>query len=499
MIIHNCWKTMGAIFVLCVATVVAAYAQTFNALTSFDGANGAFPFSSLVQGVDGDFYGTTNAGGISVTECAQGCGTVFRVTPSGRVTTLYSFCAQSNCPDGQNPSASLVLASDGNFYGTTPVGGTKNGGGTVFRITRGGVLTTLHNFGTSDGYSPSGGLVEGSDGNLYGATALGGNRYADAGTVYKISLAGSLTTLYTFSGSDGKRPAGALIQGSDGNFYGTTEQGGTNNDGEVFKITPKGTLTVVYSFCSLANCLDGIQPTAAVVQGTDGNFYGTTAPGAGLQCTGSECGTIFKLTPQGVLTTLYTFCQLPGCSDGYTPYAGLAEATDGNLYGVTAQGGHGGPVCVGGCGTVFEVTPDGALTTIYSLCSEFIVLDKRGNCADGAGPEGGLLQATSGAFYGTPTAGGPYGEGMIFSLDTGLGPFVALVGGFGKVGQTGGILGQGFTGTTNVSLNGTPASYTVVSDTFIKAAVPPGATTGYVTVTTPSGTLTSNVPFRVIP
>ncbi len=139
-------------------------------------------------------------------------------------------------------------------------------------------------------------------------------------------------------------------------------------------------------------------------------------------------------------------------------------------------------------GTVFQLTPTGILTTMHSFDS-----------SDGAVPIGGLIQATNGTFYGSSSQAGPYNSGTLFSLDLGLGPFVTFVRAAGKVGQTGGILGQGFTGTTSVSLSGIPASFTVVSDTYIKATVPAGATTGYVTVTTPSGVLTSNVPFHVIP
>jgi len=200
------------------------------------------------------------------------------------------------------------------------------------------------------------------------------------------------------------------------------------------------------------------------------------------------------MTPEGALTTLYSFCSQSRCADGANPVAGLVQGTDGNFYGTTIVGGTG--PCPGmltpGCGTVFRITPQGALTTVHSF-----------EGTDGTAPAGGLMQATSGLFYGTASMGGlndcAFGCGTLFSIDMGLGPFVTFVQAAGKVGRTGGILGQGFTGTTSVSLNGIPASFTVVSDTFIKAAVPAGATTGYVTVNTPSGPLTSNVPFRVIP
>jgi uncharacterized repeat protein (TIGR03803 family) len=178
------------------------------------------------------------------------------------------------------------------------------------------------------------------------------------------------------------------------------------------------------------------------------------------------------------LTTLHAF----ELTDGFQPFAGLVQATDDNFYGTTAYGG------ANNFGTVFSITPGGTLSTLHSFDS-----------SDGYETVAGLIQATNGNLYGASQFGGANDAGTIFSLDMGLGPFVTFVRAAGKVGQTGGILGQGFTGTTSVSLNGIPASFTVVSDTFIRATVPEGGSTGYVTVTTPSSTLTSNVPFHVIP
>lgn len=269
-----------------------------------------------------------------------------------------------------------------------------------------------------------------------------------------------------------------MIQGADGNFYGTTSGGGTSRfcTGIVFMLTPSGQLTTLHSFDSDPNCADGEVPQAGLVQGSDGNFYGTTRSGGICsQMDNPQCGTIFKITPTGTLTTLYTFCTQVNCPDGYAPTAGLIQATDGNFYGTTTS-------------TIFEITPGGAFTVLASLGGI-------------AGNE--LLQATDGNFYGTTFIGGipncRNGCGTAFSLTTGLGPFVAFVTSSGRAGQVIGILGQGFTGTTSVSLNSIPAAFTVKSDTFITATVPPGATSGFATVVTPSGTLTSNVPFRVLP
>jgi uncharacterized repeat protein (TIGR03803 family) len=477
MIRHEYWKTMGAIFVLCGAMAIAAPAQTFTTLVSFDGTNGGSPTASLVQGPDGSFYGASTGAG------AYGGGTVFKVTPEGSLTTLYNFCAQHGCADGAYPEGALALGTDGNFYGTTLHGGNnvcEYQCGTVFRITAEGKLTTLHRFNGNDGSNPVAGLLQAADGNFYGTTV--------GDTLFKITREGNLTTLYTFCAqsdcADGYQPTGNLVQAADGNFYGTTNGGGLGTNcgfsllygcGTVFRITPNGTLKTLHSFCE-GDCSDGAFPYAGLLLASDGNFYGTTE------------STVFKITPAGRLTTIFTFPCQRMCEDGWVPYGELIQGTDGALYGTNSSGG------ANNHGTVFKITTQGSLTTLHNF-----------DGTDGDFPISGILQATSGVFYGTAFQGGSnsnacgaYGCGTVFSLSTGLGPFVAFVRGYGRVGQTGGILGQGFTGTTNVSLNGTPASYTVVSDTFIRATVPPGATTGFATVTTPSGTLTSNVPFRVI-
>ena len=230
-------------------------------------------------------------------------------------------------------------------------------------------------------------------------------------------------------------------------------------------------MTTLHSF---AGGTDGSSPDTTLLRASDGNFYGTTLY------------SVFKMTPAGRVSTVHLFCEQLSCG-GFDPFGGLIQATDGRIYGTTAGGGT-GTNCSNGCGTIFSITANGSLTTLHNF-----------NETDGRNPYGGLIQFTNGILYGTTLLGGSSsGYGTIFSLDMGLGPFVTFVQASGRVGRTGGILGQGFTGTTSVSLNGVPASFTVVSDTFIKATVPPGATTGYVTVTTPSGTLTSNVPFHVI-
>lgn len=463
-------RALAAMAVMLTITLTAAtsQAQTFTKLVDFQGANGQWPTDELVQGRDGAFYGTTMLGG------AYGGGTVFKVTPGGTLTSLYS--SPNDEPDG-----GLFLATDGNLYGTTLNGG-EYFDGTIFNITPSGSLTTLYTFcskpNCADGASPNG-LLQASDGKFYGTTEYGGSR--DWGTVFKITPSGALTTLYNFcskrSCDDSGGPLAGLVQASDGNFYGTTVDNFWVRGGTIFQVTPSGRLTTLYTFCSQPSCADGKSPQAKLIQAADGNLYGTTYQG-GI----SDCGTIFTMAPNGSLKTLHLFDGTDGC----TPIGSLLQATDGNLYGTT---------CCDGAnhrGTIFIVSTNGVLTTLYSFQD-----------TDGS-PGGGLFQSTGGALYGTTVDGGAYDCGgyhcgTIYRLDMGFGPFVRLVRDLGKVGQTGGILGQGFTGTIDVSLNGTPASFTIVSNTFMKATVPAGATTGYVTVITPSGTLTSNVPFRVTP
>jgi uncharacterized repeat protein (TIGR03803 family) len=422
----NALAILAALWVGLVA-VPPSKGQTFTKLADFCSGgvscpSGGEPWAGLVQGTDGNFYGTTNKLG------AYGGGTVFRWAPGSGITPLYSFCSLAGCADGSNPFGGLVQGTDGNFYGTTSAGGAASycsdgsGCGTVFKITPAGTLTTIYSFcsqiGCADGDYPRGGLVQGTDGNYYGTTAYGGpaadaylcNSGGGCGTVFKITPTGALTTLYSFAGSDGGNPIAGLIQGSDGNFYGTTYGIGT-----VFKITPTGTLTTLYIFCSQSGCADGDDPYGALVQGTDGNFYGTTYSGG----TTASFGTVFKITPTGALTTLYDFCSQSGCTDGGQPYGGLVQAVDGNFYGTTSYGGantiNGGQTG----GTLFKIAPGGTLTTLYSFCSQ-------SGCMDGQSPYGGLVQGSDGNFYGTTSYGGAYVYGTVFSLSVASAPGVTL-------------------------------------------------------------------------
>jgi uncharacterized repeat protein (TIGR03803 family) len=372
------------------ATVSSSPAQTFSVLATFNAADGNSPMGSLVQGLDGNLYGTSNQGGAS--PCSF-CGTVFRITPDGTLTTLHSFAGA----DGAFPGGGLVQAPGGNFYGTTESGG-SNGAGTVFEITPSGTLTTLYSFSGADGSHPVAALLLSRGGNLYGTTERGGTSTkcsGGCGTVFKIAPGGPLTALHSFTATDGSHPVAALVEAEDGYLYGGTVSGGAKNDGTIFKITPKGTLTTVHSFVKT----DGAGLYAALVQASDGYLYGATANGGT-----NNYGTVFKITPGGTLTTLYNF----DWTDGGGP-DGLVQATDGNFYG-TASGG--GAI---GYGTIFEITPSGTLTTLHSLAF-----------TDGAYPYAALLQATDGNFYGTGLHGGnancalQIGCGTVFSLSVGL-------------------------------------------------------------------------------
>jgi len=436
MLTRNCCASPNVIclLLLCVASAIALPAQSFTTLATFELTNGLQP-GPLTLGADGNFYGTTSNGG-DLNSCGGvGCGTIFKVTPAGALTTLYSFSGL----DGLAPQP-LVQGSDGKFYGTTVCslsqGGARmsrrqrsfpgksnlrshdlifcNGPGSVFRISAGGELVFLHTFNGTDGWAGTGALTQGNDGNFYGVSGDGGNN--GYGTAFKITPGGVLTLLYSFSGgTDGAYPQGGLLQATDGNFYGTTTYGGANNQGTVFKMTPSGTRTTLHSFA----ITDGSQPMGNLVQATDGNFYGATYYGGAFSTCSPEnsCGTVFKVTPDGTLTTLYNFSGM----DGANPDAGVVQAGDGNLYGTTGWGGQDNQ------GSVFRLTRTGMLNTVHSFCSE-------SHCSDGSGPAGPLVQGPTGLLYGSAQLGGDLscnngaGCGTVFSTgpNSGANQFVPL-------------------------------------------------------------------------
>jgi uncharacterized repeat protein (TIGR03803 family) len=363
--------------VLFMSLIGARADVAFTSLYSFRGSqDGANPFAPLVQGSDGNFYGTTFYGG------ASGNGVIFRMSPTGVLTNLYSFTGGN---DGMWPQAGLVQGSDGNFYGTT-YGGGIFGLGTVFRITTNGVLAPLHSLVfANDGAAPEAALVQGSDGSFYGTAASGGT--TSAGTVFKMTTNGLFTRLYSFTGgNDGANPYAAVVQGSDGVFYGTTAYGGTSNKGSLFKITSGGAFTSLYSFTG-GN--DGANPYAALAQAGNGVLYGTTLNGGT-----SDIGTVFKITTNGAFTSLHSFT---GGDDGGYPYGGLL-LRNGLLYGTSSSG-------TNSAGTVFKITTNGVITGLYSFMG-----------ADGSAPQAGLVQGTDGSFYGTTYGGGAGVLGTVFRI-----------------------------------------------------------------------------------
>jgi uncharacterized repeat protein (TIGR03803 family) len=367
-------------------TITSSPATILNVIYNFPGypTGGGTPYAALIQGTDGNFYGTTNEG------AGGNEGTVFKITSTGSLTTLVTF----NGGNGEFPFAGLVQGTDGNFYGTTNTSVANPSlsfPGTAFKITPTGTLTTLVSFSSTNGIWPFAGLIQGTDGNFYGMTFAGGT--ADYGTVFKITSSGTLTTLVSFTGSNGGFSFANLLQGSDGNFYGTTFAGGSTfvsatnpGDGTVFKMTPAGTLTTLVSFTGG----NGELPAASLVQGNDGNFYGTTADD-----TVNDDGTVFKMTPAGVLTTLVYLSTATGQFPN-----GLVQGSDGNFYGTTQGTGSGGSF-----GTVFKITPAGVLTTLASF-----------DGPNGNEPLAGLVQGSDGNFYGTTGEGGSFGYGVVFQL-----------------------------------------------------------------------------------
>jgi len=308
-------------------------------LSSFGGSWG-----SLVQATNGDLYGTTTTGGVS----GVSGGSIFKITPGGALTPLYIFpcpTGPASCSDGGAPLAGLVQATNADLYGTTSQGGTHDAG-TVYKITPGGTFTLLYSFCSrltpqgecADGTELEAGLVQANNGDLYGTSSAGGTstRGADYGTIFKITPGGALTTVYNFCSkpkcADGHQPATGLIQAIDGELYGTTKRGGANDEGTIFKITLAGKLTTLYSFCAEAGCADGQVPQAALLQASDGNFYGTTRGGGA-----KGRGTLFKITAAGKLTTLYSFCTEASCADGEYPQSALIQDTSGELYGAAGS------------------------------------------------------------------------------------------------------------------------------------------------------------------
>jgi len=444
-----------AMLVLYAALTAALPAQTFTTLASFYSVNGT-PTSTLVEGPDLNFYGTT--ANLVFTDVI---GAVFKATPDGMVRGIYDFPWNG----GTEPFGGLVLGTDENLYGTTcpDLYTPAPSQGTIFVLTPDGVLRTLHEFNGADGNCPRAALVQGTDGDFYGTTQNGGAY--DQGTFFKVSSFGVFTLLYSFDATNGG-PFAPLIQGTDGNFYGT---GGIPGPGVLFKLTPDGRASTLVAFTSA----DGGWSLGALVQGTDGNFYGTGAYGGMPGCFAGLCGTIYRVTPGGVLTTLHTFSGAEGCAPDW-----IAQANDGNFYGTAF-----GTICANQ-GSIFKITPDGDFTTLYSSALEF-------------GPIG-MVQGTDGSFYGTTHNGGSHMVGSLFRFSTGLAPFVKLLPFAAHVGDAIEIFGNNIGSATAVTFNGVETAFNINTASQLTALVPAGVTEGFVQVSTPGGTLKSNVPFHLI-
>ena len=375
-------------------TITESFA--FSLMASFTGTSGtdigASPsYASLIQASDGNFYGITCGGG------ANGQGAVFNISPGAVFTLLHSFSTAAT--DGECPFGALVEGTDGNFYGTS-TGGGASGQGTIYEITSAGVFSLLHSFSNAatDGENPDAGLVQGTDGNFYGTT-YGGGANGD-GTIFKISSTApyTFTLIHSFSTAttDGMIARGGLVQGTDGNFYGMTEVGGANGAGTVFRISPVSpyTLTVIHSF----NGSDGNLPFAGLIQATDGNFYGMTNQGGA-----NNRGAVFKISSASpyTFTLLHSF-SASNASDGMSPFGNLVQSTDGSFYGMTNQGG------ATGYGTVFQINSSGTFSLVHSFSYN--------NPADGNGPYGNLVQGADGNLYGMTALGGANSDGVIFKL-----------------------------------------------------------------------------------
>ena len=457
-----------AILLFCLAMAVMSHAQTFTSLVSLSDKTGAEP-TAIGQQANGKLWVTTFGQG------KFDCGTAFQASLVGRLSYRSNF----SCTGGNEPQG-LTLGTDGNQYGVTFFGGSGNAG-TVFKRTPTGVLTVLYNF-TSDGSSgsgPVGTLALGPDGNFYGATYSSSPSNNYAGTLFKITPDGTLTTIHTFclqfGCPDGSQPYSSPVLAMDGNFFGTTYGGGAHGVGTMYRITPQGVLTTLYSFDPSAGRV--FFPTAPLVQAANGNFYSVVSQGAA-----NNDGAVFEITPSGNFTVLHAFDG----TDGYFP-VGLMQATDGNFYGTTV--GVDNEIN----GSIFQMTPTGNLTMLHKFTG-----------TDGLSPTM-LIQHTNGTLYGVTSGGGdvycgsnpPYGCGTVYSLALGLNPFVETIPTLGSVGTPVIILGTKLAGATSVSFDGIAAAFTVVSGSEITTVVPTGATTGKVSVTTRRGTLLSNVPFTV--
>ncbi len=463
------WLPGLALLLTAFSSVQFAYADStasFSVLHTFSSSEGSVPYGSLLQGADGRFYGNTAMGG------ANNLGTVYAVTPAGALTVLHHFTGS----DGASPAGPLVAAASGTLYGVTEFGG-SNDSGTVFSITPSGQFTLLYTFAAwadganADGIAPRGGLTLGSDGNFYGATTRGGRN--DAGTLFRITPAGVLTTLYSFNAFNSSQPDGAmpttpLVIGADGRFYGTTSVGGTHYSGSLgpgtlYALALDGTFSALHSFTATT---DGSSPSGLAPTG-DGSFYGATSSGGS-----NGSGTLFKATAQGDITTLYSFSAatttatgLQTNNEGAFPVSGVVAGNDGTLYGGTAFGGT-------GSGTLFSLAPDNTLTVLH----QFSTLSNSAN-SDGAVVLNAPIRASDGSIYGVTAWGGSNGVGVLYKLTMPALPTISLQ--LGSTQITSGnstTLGWNTSGASNCTATGGWSGSRATSGSL---TVKPSATTTY--------------------
>jgi uncharacterized repeat protein (TIGR03803 family) len=488
-----CW--LLGIFLSGFAFLSIGRGQELSLLDSFDGNHGAGPVA-LIQGHDGNFYGVTTTSG-------TGAGCVFEMTPQGVTTILHKFGDGSVSHDGAMPSAGLIQASDGNFYGTTSSGGSA-GKGTVFAITSLGAVTILHSFGdgsvVNDGAVPQSSLIQGSDGNLYGTTSQGGS--AGEGAVFKITLPGVLTILHSFGDGtitgDGVSPTFGLTQDVQGNLYGTTSYGGSANQGAVYKINAQMQTSILYSFAQPtsfafssgsvdlpASGPGGYYPNSRLILGSDGNLYGTTT------ASGFGYGTVFKITPQGQESVLHYFGDGTVSSDGREGSEGenpLLQGSDGNFYGTTAAGGSAGK------GALFEVTPSGQTTLLHSFGDGTVT-------NDGITPEAGIIQGSDGAIYGTTSSGGSAGLGTIFKVVSALPEIASSLSVYGAVGVDFSYQTVATQTPTSYSASGLPTGLSIddITGQIFGTPVATGTSRVTLTVTNAAGSNSSTLVITIVP
>ena len=467
---------------------------TLNVIYNFNEAQGYAPYGGLTLGTDGNLYGATLYGGTS------GFGTLFQITPSGNLNVLYDFTGGS---DGFYPSAPPVLGADGNWYGTSQ--GSFSGNGTLYRLTPTGKFTVLYTFkGPQGSDQPKGPLFYATDGNFYGTTAIGG---ADnQGMLFQVSLAGKLKVIFSFDSTHGSVPLAGVTEGADGNLYGTTSAGGSNGAGVVYKASLGGKPSVLYN---VAGGTGPNVPYGGLVQGNDGNFYGTTYQGGA-----TNDGDIFSITSKGKVTPLFDF----DFTNGYRPETTLIQHTNGLFYGDTAEGGTGVPCENVGCGVFFSwnqglkpfvsfVSPTGSgkigdtvqilgqgftgatSITFDGVSGSFnVVSDTYLTATVPTGAKSGAVAVKTPS--GTLTSNQSFRvTPLILSFSPTSGP----------VGTSVTINGQSLTQASKVLFNKTKATFTVNSDTQVTAIVPTGAKTGKISIVTPGGTAVSSQTFTVTP